>query len=222
MEKDLALEAERRKSDFEKQLDAELEKIRENHEVTNTFRQLEHLRFQIEEARNVIAVQQEQAKNEAEKEDFVASHSLGLTDLDQKDIDLIYQFAPKLNRQEAFFKLVWTEFYQKPLQALCKALSADKVTGIYKITNVNTGRMYIGQAVDIGTRWKEHVKCGLGIGSTSYISNKFYRALHSLGAENFTFEVLELCDRSQLNDKERYWIEFYNANEFGYNTKIGG
>lgn len=127
-----------------------------------------------------------------------------------------------MSRQEAFYKLIWTEFYQKPLQALRKVLNADKVTGIYKITNTKSGRMYIGQAVDIGVRWAEHVKCGLGIGSTSYTSNKFYKAMHDEGPENFTFEVLELCDRSKLSDRERYWIDFYNSTSFGYNTKIGG
>lgn len=169
-----------------------------------------------------MKIQQKQALSEAEKEDFVASHSVGLTEQDLTDIDLIRGFAPKLSRKDAFFKLIWTEFYQKPLQALCKILGADKVTGIYKITNTQNARMYIGQAVDIGTRWKEHVKCGLGIGTTSYLSNKFYKALHDTGAENFTFEILEICSKDKLNDRERYWIEFYNSNSFGYNTKIGG
>lgn len=128
----------------------------------------------------------------------------------------------KLTRKDAFYKLIWTEFYQKPLQALCKLLNADKSVGIYKITDTRNQRMYIGQAVDIGTRWKEHVKCGLGIGTTSYLSNKFYTALHNHGAENFTFEILELCSRDKLDERERYWIDFYNAASFGYNTKPGG
>lgn len=159
---------------------------------------------------------------EVEKEDFIALHTIGLTEQDQTDIELIRSFAPRLTRKEAFFKLIWTEFYQKPLQSLCKILGSDKVTGIYKITNTKNERMYIGQAIDIGSRWKEHVKCGLGIGTTSYMSNKFYKALHDEGAENFTFEILELCPKDKLNDRERYWIEFYNSSSFGYNTKIGG
>lgn len=221
-EKDLELEKERRKAQFEAQLDVEFKEFREKHPLTQSQRVLDQLNLKIEEARRTLKVQQEQAQKEAEKEDFNALHTLGLTEFDQKDIDLIRQFAPRLSRQEAFYKLIWTEFYQKPLQALRKVLNADKVTGIYKITNTKTGRMYIGQAVDIGVRWAEHVKCGLGIGSTSYTSNKFYKAMHDDGPENFTFEVLELCDRSKLSDRERYWIDFYNSTSFGYNTKIGG
>lgn len=83
--------------------------------------------------------------------------------------------------------------------------------------------MYIGQAVDIAARWKEHVKCALGIGSTSYLTNKFYKAMHNAGPENFTFEVIELCEgKDYLNAREKYWISFYNSNQFGYNSTIGG
>lgn len=221
-EKDFELEAEKRRADFEVKLNAEFEELREKHPLTASQRLLDSLNLKIDEARKTLKVQQEQAQAQLEKEDFVAAHTIGLSEYDQGDIELIRGFAPKLTRKDAFYKLIWTEFYQKPLQALCKVLNADKVTGIYKITNTGNGRMYIGQAVDIGTRWKEHVKCGLGIGTTSYMSNKFYKALHDDGAENFTFEVLELCDRADLNARERYWIDFYNSSSFGYNTKIGG
>lgn len=119
-------------------------------------------------------------------------------------------------------KLIWTEYYQRPLQNLRKSLEADKKTGIYMIEEHGTGRMYIGQAVNIGERWTEHVKAALGIGSTSFQINKFYRAMHAKGPESFSFSILELCEAKLLNDRERYWIEFYNATSFGYNTKIGG
>lgn len=61
------------------------------------------------------------------------------------------------------------------------------------IKEVGTERMYIGQAVNIGDRWAEHVKAALGIGSTAYQTNKFYKAMHAKGPENFTFQILELC-----------------------------
>lgn len=79
--------------------------------------------------------------------------------------------------------------------------------------------MYIGQAVDIGTRWKEHVKAGLGIDGPP--SSKFYRSINKLGPEHFTFEILEQCERKLLNEREAYWINFYNATSYGFNTKVG-
>lgn len=101
-------------------------------------------------------------------------------------------------------------------------MDADKKTGIYMIKEKATGKMYIGQAVNIGDRWTEHVKAALGIGSTSYQTNKFYKVMHDKGPESFTFAVLELCEAKELSAREKHWIEFYNAVSFGFNTKAGG
>lgn len=90
------------------------------------------------------------------------------------------------------------------------------------IKEIGTSRMYIGQAMNIGERWAEHVKIALGIGSTAYKTNKFYLAMHNKGPENFTFQILQECPAVELNQRERYWIDFYGAVSFGFNTKIGG
>ena len=42
------------------------------------------------------------------------------------------------------------------------------------------------------------------------------------GVENFSFELLEECERNELNNRETYWIEFYKTQEFGYNMTKGG
>lgn len=145
-----------------------------------------------------------------------------MTPPEQADIALLREFGPRLARRDAVNKLIWTEYYQRPLQNLRKSLEADKKTGIYMIEEHGTGRMYIGQAVNIGERWTEHVKAALGIGSTSYQINKFYKAMHDKGPESFSFTVLELCDAKDLNAREKHWIEFYNAVSFGFNSKVGG
>ena len=49
-----------------------------------------------------------------------------------------------------------------------------------------------------------------------------YAAMMEDGVENFTFEVLEECERSALNDRETYYIEFYRSQEYGYNMTKGG
>lgn len=220
-EKEFELERVRRVQLFEQQLREEFESLSANSPKVALEAELSIINAQIEEARQTLLVQQKQAQEAAEQEDFIDYHSIALTPQDQQDIALIREFSPKLSRQEAFNKLIWTEFIQKPIQALCKTLGAEKIRGIYKITNVKNQRMYIGQAVDIAARWKEHCKAGLGIGSTSYVTNKFYKALHNEGIENFTFEILEIGEIN-LNEREVYWINFYNAATFGYNSKIGG
>ena len=155
-----------------------------------------------------------------EKDDFIKAHSMGLSVVEKSDISLIRGFAPKLAFKEVMYKLIWSQYYQSKLQALRKSLDADKATGIYKITNTKNNKVYIGQAVDIGDRWTQHVKCGLGINVGT--PNKFYAAMMEDGPESFTYEVLEVCDKDKLNERERYWIDFYNSVSRGYNTKVGG
>ena len=101
-----------------------------------------------------------------------------------------------------------------------RVLGKEKHCGIYKITNLKNQMCYIGQSVDIAERWKQHIKRGLGAEPTT--KNKLYPAMKEFGPENFSFELLEDCERAQLNEKERYWIQFFHGQDFGYNETSGG
>lgn len=48
------------------------------------------------------------------------------------------------------------------------------------------------------------------------------RAIRKYGVDNFSFEVIEECKQSELNEKERYWIAYYNTFYDGYNQTLGG
>ena len=98
-------------------------------------------------------------------------------------------------------------------------LGLDTICGIYKITNQKTNECYIGQAVDVAKRWKDHAKCGLGIDTPA--NNKLYKAIEEYDIWNFSWELLEKCERTQLNEKEKYYIELYSSKEYGYNSSIG-
>ena len=103
---------------------------------------------------------------------------------------------------------------------LCNnVLGTGIVCGIYKITNQLNDMVYIGQAQDVSKRWKDHAKCGLGIDTP--VSNKLYTAMIKDGLENFTFELLEKCTNTELNSKEKFYIELYQADKYGYNSKAG-
>jgi group I intron endonuclease len=91
--------------------------------------------------------------------------------------------------------------------------------GIYRITSLIDNKIYIGQARDIRDRLITHIKCGLGIDTPN---NKLYSAMLELGVENFTFEIVEECDVNLLNDREKYWIEYYQSRSWGYNMTGGG
>ena len=87
------------------------------------------------------------------------------------------------------------------------------VCGIYKITNKITQESYIGQSVDIFRRLGEH---------QNTVSNgiDWHNELHN-HPDNFTFEVLETCDKELLNEKEVYYIEKYNSFHDGLNKTPG-
>jgi group I intron endonuclease len=92
-------------------------------------------------------------------------------------------------------------------------------SGIYKITNQKTKECYIGQAVDIASRWKQHAKCMLDIDTPA--GNKLYKAAQEYGIWNFSWEILEECPHEQLNEKEQYYIDLYDSYNFGYNQNKG-
>ena len=116
--------------------------------------------------------------------------------------------------------LIWSTYFQKPMTSLCNnVLGLNTVCGIYKITNQETTQCYIGQAVDVAKRWKDHAKCGLGIDTP--IGNKLYKAMQEYGINNFSWEVLEICPKEQLDEKEKYYIELYQAVLYGYNGQSG-
>ena len=116
--------------------------------------------------------------------------------------------------------LIWQYYYQPIAKKQFPIiLHGSDVGGIYKITNIQTEQAYIGQSVDIYKRWMEHCKAGLGIDTP--VGNKLYQAMLSDGLYNFTFELLCQCSNLELNEKEKYFIELYQANLYGYNGTKG-
>ena len=92
--------------------------------------------------------------------------------------------------------------------------------GIYKITNKINNKIYIGQSVHIQQRFYTHCSDAL----TKQDNNYFHNAIRKYGKENFYIEIIEECLEEELNDKEIYWIKYYNATDknIGYNSSIGG
>lgn len=95
----------------------------------------------------------------------------------------------------------------------------DALCGIYKITNNVNGKIYIGQSINIKTRWKDHINTLNRQNSHSIL---LQRAWNKYGEENFSFEILELCTEDMLDEAEVKYIELYNACNNGYNIEPGG
>lgn len=96
------------------------------------------------------------------------------------------------------------------------------ICGIYKITNLTNGHYYVGQAVDIKARWREH-RFSANHPEHKDHNSPIHRALAKYGEQNFSYEILEECSRNELDEKEVYWIKALSARENGnYNILCGG
>ena len=81
-------------------------------------------------------------------------------------------------------------------------MKENKISGVYKITNIITGDFYIGSSKDIKLRWNIH-KTPYTI--KKHPNVKLYKAMSQYGRDNFTIEVIEETDN--LREREQYWIE---------------
>lgn len=92
----------------------------------------------------------------------------------------------------------------------------EKICGIYKITNLINNKIYIGQSVDIYTRWAKYK-------SIKYCHNEHLRnSFLKYGINNFLFEIIEICNEKDLDEEEKYYIQKFNSFEHGYNQTKGG
>lgn len=95
--------------------------------------------------------------------------------------------------------------------------------GIYKITNLLNQKSYIGKSSDIEKRWKYHK---IRYNDAKEYNKPLYRAFRKYGLNNFSFEIIEEIKtdyEKQCDEKERYWIEYYNSyGANGYNETLGG
>jgi hypothetical protein len=139
---------------------------------------------------------------------------------DLNDIEILNTIKPKLSKPRILSMLIWSTYFQKEMTNLCNNILGTKtITGIYKITNQQTNKCYIGQSVDVGKRWKDHAKCGLDIDTPA--GNKLYKDMLDIGIWNFSWELLEKCSKEELNERERYYIELYQSKDYGYNATKG-
>lgn len=157
---------------------------------------------------------------EMEKEQNIQFYKLSISDKDLQDVTKLEEVKLSLHQPVVLSKLIWSTYFQKQTTEMCnRILGTKKICGIYKITNLKTQQCYIGQSVDVAQRWKDHCKCGLGIEASA--TNKLYNSMQKDGIYSFSFELMEECPREQLNEKEKFWIELYQSNIYGFNSTKG-
>lgn len=183
-------------------------------------KEIKDIEDKLQTLKNTLTAGVEAQLREREKEQQLDFYRLKVSEQDLSDIKTLNTIKSMLFQPVILSKLIWSTYFQKQTTELCnRILGLNKKCGIYKITNILTEQCYIGQSVDIATRWKDHMKCGLGIEASA--TNKLYNAMQADGVWNFTFELLEECSRELLNEKEKFWINMYQSDKFGYNSTKG-
>lgn len=93
---------------------------------------------------------------------------------------------------------------------------------IYKVVNNVNGKVYIGQTIQsVRDRWYRHCSNAKCL-SEKEKSMKIKRAILKYGKENFSVVTLEECAENLLNDREKYYINYFDSYNKGYNSTLGG
>ena len=90
--------------------------------------------------------------------------------------------------------------------------------GIYCFTNLINNKRYIGQSIVLEQRYNQHLR---NVNNEKF-QYPIYLAIRKYGLENFRYEILEETTTNKLDEREKYWISYYNSYNNGYNLTEGG
>ena len=121
---------------------------------------------------------------------------------------------------ESLNKLIYDVYVAKSVQEMVKRiLQGGAPSGIYKITRIKTGEIYIGKSTNVKDRWIQHCKTVYGAGTIAH--SILHTTMAKDGLENFTFELVEEVPKDKLTEREKYWINFYGSRDYGLNERCG-
>ena len=167
----------------------------------------------------------QQAINEAilrqraidEQQDF---YRINLSDFAIEDIKLLQEIRQKLHTSDNLNKLIYDVYVSKSVQEMVKrVLEGGAPSGIYKITRLKTGEIYIGKSTNVKDRWVQHCKTVYGAGTIAH--SILHTTMAKDGLEQFTFELVEEVPKDKLTEREKYWIDFYQSKTYGLNERNG-
>ena len=133
---------------------------------------------------------------------------------------LITTVSQKVQHPDIINKLVWAEYVKPYIDGTFKRVGIEDKPGIYKITNLDSGKCYIGKSTNVKKRITDHFKSSIGIKTIA--DQAVHHEIWKTGFWNWTIEVIIYCEKEQLNELEKYYIDFFKSQEFGYNKNVGG
>lgn len=210
-------------SSYREQLEREYttltaELLEQTNEQINEIRENTNHLNDLKNKQNAYLKERKRHEEMQAKQDY---YRLNLSTIDINDIQKLRDIQSNFSKKEAIDKIIYDVYYKPAYDILMNHLfnTKDKVSGIYKITCIETEKGYIGQSIDMRTRLKDHIKNAISYNAPN---NKLYQDMKQYKPENFTFEILEEVSKDKLNERENYWIEFYSTKELGLNSTRGG
>ena len=182
--------------------------------------QLNEVTAQLEDYRKKQSVINEEILRRRQVEEQQDFYRVVLDESAISDIQILLTIREKLTSHENLDKLIYDGYVAKPVMEMVKRVLGGRApSGIYKITRLKTGEIYIGKSTDIKKRWTEHCKTTYGVGTIAH--SVLHTTIKKDGIENFTFELLEEVPKDKLTEREKYWITFYDSKNYGLNERNG-
>lgn len=184
--------------------------------------EIEEIKAELEVERKKRATINEEIRKEEEKEKYNEIHSVQLTDNEKEDIHFLLSLEDRLHNKQPLYKLVWSTYLQQAYKNTFNNILGNQnpKNVIYCIENINTGKKYIGKtSAEVSKRWTEHIKTSLNIGTIK--TTNIHKALYNHWDE-FIFYILAKTEKDKLSEMEKYYINFYESDKYGYNIKAGG
>lgn len=148
-------------------------------------------------------------------------YTIQVPDEYKNDIDyLLTIVSPKIQHPDIINKLIWTEYVKPYIEETFKRVNIKDESGIYKITNIDTGKCYIGKSTNVKKRLIDHFKSSIGI--TNIAAQAVHHEILRTGYWNWMIEPVIYCEKNKLNELEKYYINFFKSQEYGYNKNSGG
>ena len=188
-----------------------------NAEMEEETRRIEEALMEWQKKQHAI---NEEIMRRKEVEDGKDFYRVVLTPEAVEDIILLMNLRHKLHNHDKLDELIYDVYYSKPVMEMTKrVLHGGEPSGIYKITRLKTGEIYIGKSTNVKKRWSEHCKTALGVGTIAH--SILHTTMEKDGIDDFTFELLEEVPKEKLTEREKYWITFYDSKSYGLNERNG-
>lgn len=158
----------------------------------------------------------------------IGGRSIKMSEQDSRDVNVLLITCRGMKCENAVLKATYDVYVKPEIERIVREAGVSKVSGIYRIWRVVDGHdvSYVGQAVDVGERWKTHAKRAWGVDDVGRIV--LYREMMETGIENWHWELLEAYSGGEdgdvgafLSEREKYWGGFFGVKELGLNKKLG-